>query len=73
MGVTGQDRSPDGLRGTKDNSHPRDVRRHAGWFEGARASHDLTAPECTPESLAGESNMQRVLKEMDDWTGIKDP
>jgi hypothetical protein len=72
-GVGSQARSPDALRGTDDTSPTRAAHRDANWFEEARASHDFTAPECAPESLAGESNMERVLKEMDDWTGIMDP
>jgi hypothetical protein len=66
-------RSPNGLRGAEDTSRTCDAHRDASGCEEARASHDLTAPECTPESLADESNMESVLKELDDWTGIMDP
>jgi len=73
MSVGEQAHSPDGLRGTEGTSHTRDAHRDASRCEEAGASHDFTAPKCAPESLAGESNLERVLKEMDDWTGIMDP
>jgi hypothetical protein len=73
MSVRGQAHSPDGLRGTEGTSRTRDAHCDASRCEEARANHDFTAPECAPESLAGESNLERVLKEMDDWPGIMDP
>ncbi|MBW2714464.1 MAG: hypothetical protein JRD03_00210 [Deltaproteobacteria bacterium] len=73
MDLDSQARSPNGLQGAEDTSLTCDTHRDASECEEARASHDLTAPECTPESLADESNMESVLKELHDWTGIMDP
>jgi hypothetical protein len=48
-------------------------KRRLEWREEAGAFRDFTAPERTRETLADDSNLERVLKEMDDLTGIEEP
>jgi hypothetical protein len=50
-----------------------DEERRLEWREEAGAFRDFTAPERTKETLADDSNLERVLKEMDDLTGIEEP
>lgn len=73
LGAEDRDRSPRGPRDTEGAPQPSDALRANGWYDDARTDRDFTAPECAPESLVGESNMERVLKELSDWTGIEDP
>jgi len=45
-----------------------------GWKEEAHISRDFTAPERAPDAPGwDDAGMDRVLKEMEDWTGIEDP
>lgn len=45
-----------------------------GWKEEARISRDFTAPEQAPDVPGwGDDNMDRVLKQMEDLSGIEDP
>ncbi|MDP6980729.1 MAG: ferredoxin-type protein NapG [Myxococcota bacterium] len=44
-----------------------------GWKEEAHISRDFTAPESAPDVFDSEANMNKVLQEMEDWSGIEDP
>ncbi len=44
-----------------------------GWREEAHISRDFTAPTQAPSIPEWEGNMDRVLEQLDDWTGIEDP
>ncbi len=44
-----------------------------GWKEEARISRDFTAPTRAPAASDPDRNMNHVLQELEDWTGIEDP
>jgi ferredoxin-type protein NapG len=44
-----------------------------GWKEEARISRDFTAPAEAPGIPEWEDRMDRVLEQLEDWTGIEDP
>jgi ferredoxin-type protein NapG len=44
-----------------------------GWKGEARISRDLTAPAWASETPKCQDDMDRVLEQLDDWTGIEDP
>ena len=44
-----------------------------GWEEEARISRDFTAPDRAPEIPGWNDGMDRVLEQLEDWTGIEDP